>query len=341
MRLRVLSSGRFSERWAQRFDEAHDFSHLEWDDSQPVADEAELASRIAGYQVLITEEDEVTREVISRSHDLAVVIDTRAAPVNVDVEAATDHGVVVINTPGRNADAVGDLTVMMMVMISRNVWPGMTSVRDGKWLERGLLPSYLANQGFELREKTIGLIGLGATGQATARRLAGFGVDLVAYDPFVSASIAAEVAVELVEFDELLRTSDIVSLHVPLLPATTGLIGARELALLKPSAFLINAARARLIDTNALVETLRAGRIGGAALDVFTQEPLPLDDPLLQLPNVVAVPHLGGATHEVADHQSRIAWQSLEVFLDGGAINVVNPEAIPAARARLEAASRT
>lgn len=335
MTLRVVSSGRFSERWARRFDEAHDFTHVEWDESQPLATEDELVARVAGYQVLITEEDEVTRDVISRSPELAIVIDTRAAPVNVDVEAATERGVVVINTPGRNADAVGDLTVMMMIMLSRHVWPGMVSVRDGTWVERGLLPSYLANQGFELREKTIGLVGLGATGLATARRLAGFGARLVATDPFVSADAAAEVGAELVELDALLRTADIVSLHVPLLPATTGMIGARELGLLKPSAYLINSARAGLIDPGALLETLRAGRIAGAALDVFMREPLPSDDPLLDLPNVVALPHLGGATHEVSDHQSRIAWESLEAFLEGGAVNVVNPDAIPAARQRL------
>ena len=335
MRLRVLSSGRFSERWVKRFDEAHDFTHYEWDETQPLATEDELVARMAGYQVLITEEDEVTREVISRSPDLAIVIDTRAAPVNVDVEAATARGVVVINTPGRNADAVGDLTVMMMIMALRNVWPAMTSVRDGTWVERGLLPSYLANQGFELREKTIGLVGLGATGLATARRLAGFGAHLVAHDPFVAPEVAAGVDVEPVEFDELLRSADIVSLHVPLLPATTGMIGARELGLLKPTAVLVNTARGRLIDADALLETLREGRIAGAALDVFTHEPLPLDDPLLELPTVVALPHLGGATHEVTDHQSRIAWDALGVFLAGGAMNIVNPAAVPAARERL------
>ena len=142
------------------------------------------------------------------------------------------------------------------------------------------------------------------------------------------------------QLDELLRTADFVSLHAPLLPATTGLIGARELGLLKPTAYLINGARAGLIDGEALLETLRERRIAGAALDVYQQEPLPLDDPLLTLPNVVLLPHLGGATHEVTDHQSRIAWDSLEAFLAGEPINVVNPAAIPAARERLAAAAR-
>ena len=203
--LRVLASGRLSERWSRKFAETHDFTHYEWEESQPPLSETDLTARIAGQQVFITEEDQVTRDVIARSPDLVVVIDTRAAPVNVDIEAATEHGVVVINTPGRNADAVGDLTVMMMIMVMRNVWPALKSVRDGTWIERGLLPSYLANQGFELRDKTVGLIGLGATGLATARRLAGFDTRLVAHDPFVAADLAARVEAELVELEQLLR----------------------------------------------------------------------------------------------------------------------------------------
>jgi phosphoglycerate dehydrogenase-like enzyme len=335
MALRVTSSGRMSERWIRRFSEAYDFSHHEWDGSQELASPEELTARIAGCQVLITEADPVTRDVLERSPSMAVIIDTRAAPINIDVEAASERGVVVMNTPGRNADAVGDLTVMMMIMAARNVWPAMTALRDGTWLELGLMPGYLAFQGHELPGKTVGLIGLGATGLATARRLAGFGVRLVAYDPYVAADTAAALGVELLELDALLRSADIVSLHAPLLPATEGMIGARELALLKPTAYLINGARAGLVDGQALLDALRERRIAGAVLDVFAREPLPLDDPLLELPNVVLLPHLGGATHEVTDHQARIAWDSLEAFLEGRPINVVNPVAIEAARERL------
>ncbi len=335
MRVRVLSSGRLPERWVRRFSDAYDFVHYEWDESQPPADEDELVARVAGYGVFVTEEDEVTREVIARSPDLAVVIDTRAAPVNIDVSAATEHGVVVINTPGRNADAVGDLTVMMMVMVARNVWPAMVALRDGSWVKRGLLPSYLAHQGHELRDKTVGLVGLGATGLTTARRLSGYGARLIAHDPYVDGRVAADVDAKLVALDELLEAADFVSLHVPLSPATKGMIGARELGLLKPTACLINSARAALVDPDALIETMREGRIAGAALDVYTREPLPTDDPLLSLPNMVLIPHLGGATFEVTDHQSRIAWESLEAFLEGDPVNVVNPEAIEPARARL------
>jgi len=333
--LRVTSSGRLSERWIRRFSEAYDFRHYEWDGSQDLSSPDELVARMAGCRVFITEADLVTREVIERSPDLAVIIDTRAAPVNIDVEAAGERGIVIMNTPARNADAVGDLTVMVMIMAARNAWPAMTALRDGTWLELGLMPGYLAFQGHELPGKTVGLIGLGATGLGTARRLAGFDVRLVSHDPYVSANVAAELGVELMELDALLATSDFVSLHAPLSPATTGMIGARELALLKPTAYLINCARAGLVDGPALLDALRGRRIAGAVLDVFAREPLPLDDPLLELPNVLLLPHLGGATYEVIDHQARIAWHSLEAFLEGRPINIVNPVAVEAARARL------
>ncbi len=335
MPLRILASTRIPDGWVARFAEAHDLTYQEWDDSQPPAGEDELVARLTGQQVLITEADQVTAEVIRRAADLAIVIDMRAAPVNVNVEAATEAGIVVINTPGRNADAVGDLTLAMMIMVARNVWPAMSAVRSGRWLERGLLPAYLDHQGMELPGKTVGLIGLGATGLATARRLLGFSVHLIAHDPFVDTAVAADVGARLVALDELLVASDFVSLHVPLMPATVGMIGARELELMRPTAFLINSARAKLVDGEALLDTLDHGRIGGAALDVYESEPLEAKDPLTEMSNVVLLPHIGGATHEVVDHQSRIAWECLETFLGGGARNIVNPEAMPAARRRL------
>jgi len=340
MRLRILASGRLSAAWVERFGTAHHLDYHEWDEGRPPAPVDELIARLAGRQVLITEADYVTRDVLRSSPDLALVIDTRAATVNVDVAAASELGIAVINTPGRNADAVGDLTVAMMIMVARNLWPAMVALRNGRWAEEGVLASYLAYQGSEVPGKTVGLVGLGATGQAVARRLRGFGARLIGHDPFVRPEVAAELAVELVTLDDLLATADFVSLHVPLTPETTGLLGRRELSLFKPTAFFINSARAGLVDEAALFEALAACRIAGAALDVFHREPIAPDDPLLRLPNVVALPHLGGATREVADHHSRMAWEALEAFLLNAPINVVNPEAIPSARERLRISLR-
>ena len=335
--VKVIASGRLDATWGERFSAAYAFSYVEWEEGTPPASPTELIERLRGYQVLITEEDHVTREVLEALPELALIIDTRAAPVNIDIDAATDHGVAVINTPGRNAEAVGDLTVMMMVMGARNVWEAMARARDGRWLELGLLPAYLLHQGIELPGKTIGLVGLGATGRATARRLAGFGVRLIAFDPFVAAEVATGLGVELVDLDTLLSTADFVWLHAPVTAGTRGMIGAREFGLMKPTAFFINSARAALVDQDAQVAALREGRIAGAVLDVYAREPLPLDDPLLTLPNVSLIPHLGGATREVADHQSQIAWDGLAAFIAGTPHNVVNPAAFERARARFTA----
>jgi phosphoglycerate dehydrogenase-like enzyme len=333
--VKVLASGRLDASWVERFASAYDFTYLEWDDgSQPSAPEA-LIALIGDTQVLITEAENVGRTVIEGCPNLVAIVDTRAAPVNVDIQAATDHGVVVINTPGRNADAVGDLTVALMVMVARDIWPAMMGMRNGTWKREGQLANYLSHQGVELPGKTVGLVALGATGRAVAKRLAGFGVRLIAYDPFATPEGAAALGIELVDLDTLLATSDFVSLHAPVTTQTKGMIGARELALMRPTAYLVNVARAALVDQEAMLDALQTRQIAGAALDVYDPEPLPDDHPLYALDNVFLVPHLGGASREVADHQSQLAWDGLAAFIDGRQFNVVNPAAFDRAHARL------
>jgi len=336
--VRVIVSGRLDPAWVSRFAADYDLTYVEWEEGAGPAGPAELARRIGGNQVLVTEADNVTREVIDTCPELVAIVDTRAATVNVDVTAATEHGIVVINTPGRNADAVGDLTVAMMVMVARDVWPATVAMRDGTWHREGQLANYLAHQGVELPGKTVGLVALGATGRAVAKRLAGFDVRLVAYDPYATPEAAQALGAELVDLDTLLSTSDFVSLHAPVTAQTRGMIGRRELGLMKPTSFLVNAARAALVDQEAMIEALQQGRIAGAALDVFDPEPLPDDHPLYSLSNVFLVPHLGGASREVADHQSQLAWDGLAAFLAGRRFNVVNPDAFDRARDRLRAA---
>lgn len=333
--VKVLASGRLDAAWVERFAAAYDFTYVEWDDaSQPAAPGA-LIALIGDNEVLITEAENVGRSVLESCPKLVAIVDTRAAPVNVDIAAATERGVVVINTPGRNAEAVGDLTVALMVMVARDVWPAILGMRNGTWKREGQLANYLAHQGVELPGKTVGLVALGATGRAVAKRLAGFDVRLIAYDPFATPEAAAALGIELVDLDTLLATSDFVSLHAPVTAQTKGMIGARELALMKPSAFLVNVARAALVDQDAMLASLQARRIAGAALDVYDPEPLPDDHPLYALDNVFLVPHLGGASREVADHQSQLAWDGLAAFINGRAFNVVNPAAFDRAHARL------
>jgi len=333
--MKIFASGNLSQRWLDRFREHFELDYYDWGSRGEFLPEDEFIQRLQGASILITEADEVTGTIMDSAPDLALIIDCRAATVNVDVKAATERGIVVCNTPGRNADAVADLTIAMMVMVLRKVWPGLKHLHDGTWHEWGFDRSYLWNRGHELPEKTVGLIGLGAVGRKVAYRLQGFDVTLLGYDPFVSQADAASLGIEMAGLDDLLIRSDIVSLHAPITPQTKGMIGRREFELMKPSAYFINTARAVLVDEAALIEALTNHRIAGAALDVFHQEPLPADYVLFTLPNVVALPHIGGATFEVTDHHSRIAYQTLMSFLDGKPVNVVNPEALASAQARL------
>ncbi len=184
-------------------------------------------------------------------------------------------------------------------------------------------------KGNELWGKTVGIIGLGAVGREVAKRLKGFGTKLLVYDPYVSQEAVDELDAAIVELDSLLREADVVTLHAALTDETKGMLGRRELDLMKPSALLVNTARAELTDEGALVDALEKGGIAGAALDVFVEEPPASDHPLLQLPNVIATPHIGGNTYEIPVHQSRIVVSDLERLFQGEKpLHVVNPETL-------------
>ncbi|MEW5960530.1 MAG: NAD(P)-dependent oxidoreductase [Chloroflexota bacterium] len=334
-RLKIFASGAISSDWLARFAEDFEVDYLDWANQARGLSPEAFIERLQGCHVLITELDEIDANILNATPDLAAIIDCRAAVVNIDVDAATQRDIAVFNTPGRNADAVADLTVAMMVMALRKVGLAVQHIRSNDWFERGHQQSYLLHRGHELPGKIIGLVGVGIIGRKVAARLRGFEVKLLGYDPFVSAGAMAGWSIEKVELDDLLRRADIVSLHAPATGATTGMIGARQFGLMKPTAYLINTARAALVDEASLMDVLTRQKIAGAALDVYHQEPIPADHPLLQLPHVTALPHIGGATLEVADHHSRLAYENLTNFLKGNYINIINPAAIEAARTRL------
>jgi D-3-phosphoglycerate dehydrogenase len=236
---------------------------------------------------------------------------------NIDADAATRRGVVVMNTPGANAVAVAELTIGLMLALARKLPQANTTMHAGKWEKKSL-------QGVELRGKTLGILGLGRIGLEVANRARGFGMDLIAHDPFVSAAVAREAGIKLVTTEELFAGSDYLSLHVGLTPQTTGIINERTLASMKKGVRILNCARGELIEEAALVAALQSGQVGGAALDVFTVEP-PKDSALVGLPNVILTPHIAGSTDEAQEAIGiQLARQVREYLKLGVVQNAVN-----------------
>ncbi|MDE3061528.1 MAG: phosphoglycerate dehydrogenase [Acidobacteriota bacterium] len=236
---------------------------------------------------------------------------------NIDAEAATRRGIVVMNTPGANAVAVAELTLCLMIALARKVTAANNSMHAGKWEKKSL-------QGSELRGKTLGILGLGRIGLEVAKRAKGFGLEIIGSDPFVSAAVARENGIKLVSLEELISGSDYLTLHVGLTPQTAGIINAKNIAAMKKGVRIINCARGELVDEVALVEALKSGHVAGAALDVLTEEP-PKNSPFFGLDNVILTPHIAGSTAEAQEAVGvQIAMQVREYLKLGVVQNAVN-----------------
>lgn len=333
--MKAFISSRMPEDWLLRLKERFEIDHYNWFDDGMLGNDA-FGKRMEDCQLAVVETEIIDGDMIRGSRDLFGIVNFKSSVVNIDIEAATDHGVVVFNTPGRNADAVADLAVGLMIMAARNVVPGIETTRKGLWEKNGRRWAYTEHQGFELNRKVVGLVGLGFIGQLVVKRLRGFDVKFIAYDPYVSPDVAQELGVTLVEWDDIFQQSDLLSLHLPLSKETEGMIGEREFKLMKPGAYFINTARAGVVVEEDMIRCLTEKWIAGAALDVFHTEPIGADYPLLDLPHVICTPHLGGASLDVVYHMTEIGLNALFNFMDGGIPkNIVNPQAIEPAREKL------
>jgi D-3-phosphoglycerate dehydrogenase len=266
----------------------------------------QLREIVGGYDALIVRSQvDVDAALIAAGTRLQVIGRAGVGVDNVDLDAATRAGITVVNAPTGNTIAAAEHTLALLLALARRVPAADSSVRRGEWSRSAL-------QGVQLRGRTLGIIGLGKIGMAVAERARGFGMTLLGSDPYVTEEQAALRGVELVDLDALLGRSDAVTVHVPLTRATTGLIGAKAIARMKPGAFVLNVARGGIVDEPALAAALREGRLGGAGIDVFENEP-PAGSPLLDAPNTVLTPHLGASTVEA---QVAVAEEIAEQVLD-------------------------
>ncbi len=314
---RILITSRLSASTIAALGEKAEVDAYERSAERPLLPKEEFMARLAKADILVTEADQITASVLERCPKLRMVVATRGDPVNVDINAATERGVLVTNTPGRNAQAVTELTVALMIMCARRILPARNAMLDGNWANKPQSWMYLNFQGHELNGRVAGLVGMGAIGRKVTKLLLAFGMQVLVYDPYLAKEQVESFGVVLTGLDDLLRRSDFVSLHAPVTKETKGMIAKAQFSMMKSSAILINCARAALVDEQALLEALKEKQIAGAGLDVFHKEPLAVTDPILKFDNVVAIPHLGGATSDVARHQSEMVFGDIEAFLDG------------------------
>ena len=261
---------------------------------------AEVAKLLPGVDGYIAGLDGIDRSALAAADRLRVIARYGVGVDSVDLKAASDKRIVVTNTPGANSISVAELAIALMLALVRQIPEAVTASRQGKFPRLS---------GVSLEGKTVGILGLGAIGKALAVRLAAFGCQLLAYDPFPNLAFAAEHGVTFLPVDEILPQADFVSLHLPLLPDTQRMVDAAFLGKMKQGAYLINTARGEIIDEAALLEALNSGRLRGAALDAFAVEPPDPAHPLLALPQVIATPHLGAQTDGATNN---MGWMALE-----------------------------
>jgi D-3-phosphoglycerate dehydrogenase / 2-oxoglutarate reductase len=323
-RPRALVTAPFRGEGMETLQALADVVYDPWIEQVPLRlyDGEKLAARLVaeGADLLIVESDSVKGPVFDLP--LRCIGSCRGDPNNVDIAAATKAGIPVLRAPGRNANAVAEITIALMFAVNRWLVPADHDVRAGEVYAGGKIP-YQRYRAWELSGRTVGIVGLGAVGRAAKWRFEGVGMRVLSFDPYNPDATHND------DLDAMLAECDVVSVHAVVTPETENIIGAAQFAAMKPGAIYINSARAMLHDTDALVGALQSGHLGGAGLDHFTGENLPTDHPLCAMHNVVLTPHIGGATYDTEANQSKLIADDVARILAGDKpVNCVNPEVL-------------
>lgn len=283
----------------------------------------ELVSIIPEYDALVVRSSsKVTRQVLEAGTNLKVVGRAGVGVDNIDVEAATERGVIVINAPEGNTISAAEHAIAMMTSLARNIPNASASMKQGEWKRNKFM-------GVELYKKTLGVVGMGRIGSEVIKRAKAMEMDILAYDPYISAERAEKMGVILTSLEEIYRKADFITMHTPLTKATKHMVSDKELAMMKDGVRIINCARGGLIDERALYDALKAGKVAGAALDVFEEEPVTCN-PLCELPNVIVTPHLGASTEEAQVNVAvQVAEQVVNALLGEPLVSAVNVPVIP------------
>lgn len=323
--VRALILAPFSQRFLDRLRRSMDVVYESWLDTGLLQDPDALGARLANEDVaiLIVEADFVFEEVFGAAPSLRLVGVCRNALNQVDVASATEHGVAVVHAPGRNTNAVAEMTLGLMLSLARRIPQASTLVLGGGWRDPAF--GYRSFRGREIAGSTVGVVGFGRIGREVARKCVALGAHVLAYDPFVPERQVRALGAAPVRLDRLAARSDFVTLHVPEDEATRHLAGRDFIARMPRHAYLINTGAGGSVDPDALAEALSDHRIAGAALDVYEGQPLPALSPLCSAPNVILTPHIGGATAETVERHSRMMTAEIERLLAGKPLrHVVN-----------------
>ncbi|CNC49526.1 2-hydroxyacid dehydrogenase [Yersinia enterocolitica] len=324
----------FTAEYAGSLDHFHQLGELVisgWAAGKPKLSEEQLIALGHDADFLVTSYDDITARVIKACPQLKLIACTRANPVNIDVNAATERGIPVIYTPGRNSDAAAELTIALMLNLARHIPQAHSALKQGQFTANapgnaGLKTDvvwdvtkdspYEVFKGVELRNKTLGIVGYGSIGQRVGRIARAFGMRLLVADPYVSEVELDEPGIHKTTLELLFSQSDFVTLHVKVTPQTEGLIDAHLFSLMKPEAYFINTSRAAVVVEQHLVDALRRKQLAGAALDVYAHEPIHANHPFIhEFDNVVITPHIAGATHETLVKHTAMIAQDIERFL--------------------------